>query len=142
MSLRRATNCLYHPSVCANVKSPLNTGLLITLIFFLTGTAIAQPKPEAGPPPFNAAVYRAGERLTYNVSYSQFVSAAHIELFVVGRGTFFEHDGIQLKAHVETTGVINVALLSLNNDYTTYVFSESGLPYRSQQVVREAGRTS
>ena len=43
---------------------------------------------------------------------------------------------------METTGVVNVALLSLNNDYTTYVFAENGLPYRSQQVVREAGRTS
>jgi hypothetical protein len=47
-----------------------------------------------------------------------------------------------LRAHVETTGVVNVALLSINNDYTTFVFPETGLPYRSQQVVREAGRTS
>ena len=91
---------------------------------------------------FNPAVYRLGERLTYNVNYSQFVSAAHIEMVIAGRGMFFERDGIQLKAHVETTGVVNVALLSLNNDYTTYVFAENGLPYRTQQVVREAGRTS
>ncbi len=142
MSLRRATTYPYHPCVRANIKPPLKLARLLALIVFLTGTVTAQTKNDPGPPLFNAAVYRAGERLSYNVSYSQFVSAAHVETLVVGRGNFFERDGIQLKAHVETTGVVNVALLSLNNDYTTYVFAESGLPYRSQQVVREAGRTS
>jgi hypothetical protein len=115
-----------------------------TLVFFLllTCTIVAQEKTIDPPGPFNPAAYRIGERLTYNVDYSQFISAAHVELYVAGRGNFFGHDGIQLRAHLETTGVINVALLSMNNDYTTYVHAESGLPYRAQQVVREAGRTS
>lgn len=142
MSLRLTTTCPYHPSVRVNLKPPLKLARFFALIVFLAGAVTAQTKNDAGPQPFNQAVYRLGERLTYKVSYSQFVSAAHIETVVVGRGTFFERDGIQLRAHVETTGVVNVALLSLNNDYTTYVFAESGLPYRSQQVVREAGRTS
>ena len=112
------------------------------LIVFLTGTLAAQTRSDPGPSSFNGSVYRPGERLTYNVNYSQFVSAGHIDMVVAGRGIFFDRDGIQIKAHVETTGVVNVALLSLNNDYTTYVFAENGLPFRSQQVVREAGRTS
>lgn len=142
MSLRPATTCPYHPFVHAKLKPPLKLAPLFALIVFLTGTVTAQTRNDSGPPPFNPAVYRLGERLTYNVNYSQFISAAHVEMVVSGRGTFFERDGIQLKAHVETTGVVNVALLSLNNDYTTYVFAENGLPYRSQQVVREAGRTT
>jgi len=142
MSLRHATTCPYHPSVYAKVKSPLNIGWLVSLIIFLTGSANAQTRTDTAPPPFNAAVYRVGERLTYNVNYSQFVAAAHVELVVGARGRFFDHDGIQLRAHVETTGVVNVALWSINNDYTTYVFADSGLPYRSQRVVREAGRTT
>ena len=121
---------------------PLKLALFLALIVFLTGTVTAQTRTDSGPSPFNPAVYRLGERLTYNVNYSQFVSAAHVEIVVAGRGIFFDRDGFQLKAHVETKGVVNVALLSLNNDYTTYVFAESGLPYRSQQVVREAGRTT
>src|SRR6185369_17031184 len=124
------------------LKPPLRLARWLVLIVFLTGAAAAQTKNDAAPLSFNPAVYRLGERLTYNVNYSQFVSAAHIEMVVAVRGLFFERHGIQLKAHVETTGVVNVALLSLNNDYTTYVFAESGLPYRTQQVVREAGRTS
>jgi uncharacterized protein DUF3108 len=142
MSLRLVTTYPYHSPVCAKIKPPLRFAPLFALIVFLAATVTAQTKNDPGPPPFNAAVYRLGERLTYNVNYSQFISAAHVELMVAGRGIFFERNGIQLKAHVETTGVVNVALLSLNNDYTTYVFAESGLPYRSQQVVREAGRTS
>ena len=103
---------------------------------------LAQEKPEATSAPFDPAAYRVGERLTYNVSFAQFVSAGHIEMFVAGRGRYFDRDGILLQAHVETSGVINAALLSLNNDYTTYVDAATGLPYRSQQVVREAGRTT
>ncbi|HEY6228690.1 MAG TPA: DUF3108 domain-containing protein [Verrucomicrobiae bacterium] len=119
---------------------------MLALGFFLTCTAIAQDKLNAKPnvsaPPFNPAVYRIGERLTYNVNYSQFISAAHVELFVAGRGNFFGREGIQLNAHIETTGVINAALFSTDNDYTTYVLPDSGLPYRAQSVMRQAGRVN
>src|ERR1043166_3739567 len=142
MRLPRPTTCHYHSRVHRRPRSPQNLALLFSLIILLTATVSAQTRSENGSLPFNPSVYRIGERLTYNVNYSQFVSAAHVELFVAARGRFFERDGIQLKAHVETTGVINVALLSLNNDYTTYVFPENGLPYRAQQLAHEAGRTT
>ena len=68
---------------------------------------------------FSSSAYRVGERLTYNVSFSNFPSAAHVEVEVVSRGMHFGRDAIQLRAHVETTGVINVALFAINNDYMT-----------------------
>ncbi len=114
----------------------------MALLVSLTCTIAAQQKGEVTQAPFNEAAYRAGERLSYNVDFSHFVSAAHLELFVAGRGTFFNREGVQLRAHVETVGVVNVALLSINNDYTTYVDPQTGLPYRAQQVVRQAGRTA
>jgi hypothetical protein len=104
-------------------------------------TAVSAQEPTVTLP-FNPAAYRVGERLTYDISFAQFVSAAHAELFVAGRGRYFDRDGVQLRAHVETSGVVNVALLGINNDYTTFIDAASGLPYRTQQVVREAGRTS
>ncbi|HKP39063.1 MAG TPA: DUF3108 domain-containing protein [Pyrinomonadaceae bacterium] len=115
---------------------------MAALLFSLISPAGAQQKPEPAPPPFNPAIYRIGERLTYDVSFAHFVSAAHVELLVAGRGRYFNRDGIELRAHVETTGVINVALLALNNDYTTYIDAVSGLPYRSQQVARQPGKSS
>jgi len=114
---------------------------LAALVFALTA-ALAQQKSEPAVTAFNPAVYRAGERLTYDVSFAQFVSAAHVELYVAGKGRYFERDGIELRAHIETSGLINVALLSLNNDYITWVDTTTGLPYRSQTTVRQADRVT
>jgi hypothetical protein len=140
--LRRAATYHYHSKVHAKLKFSLKVAQLMALLVSLTCAIAAQQKSEATQLPFNDAAYRLGERLTYNVEFSHYVSAAHIDLFVAARGTFFNRDGIQLRAHVETVGIVNAALLSINNDYTTYVDPQTGLPYRAQQVVREAGRAS
>lgn len=91
---------------------------------------------------FSPAPYQVGERLTYNVSFSNFISAAHVELLVAGRGIFLGREGIQLKGHVETNGVVNAALFAMNNDYITYVDPTTGLPYHGQQIVHVASRAS
>jgi hypothetical protein len=127
-----------HPKLKFLLKLAQLTALLVSL----TCTIVAQQDSGAAPASFSPGAYRLGERLTYNISFSHYVSAGHIELMVNRRGTFFKQEGIQLRAHVETSGIVNVALLSLNNDYTTYVDPQTGLPYRAQQVVREAGRTT
>lgn len=111
--------------------------ILTILLLALFFPVFAQDN-GAGGIPFSTAPYKVGERLTYIVSYSNFPSAAHVEVHVVSRGNYYGRDAIQLRGHVETTDLINVALLSLNNDYTTYVDAASGLPIRSQQVVRDA----
>jgi hypothetical protein len=103
---------------------------------------MAQRRETVASLPFSRAPYQAGERLTYNVSFSNFPTAAHVELFNAGRGNYFNLEGLQLRAHVETTGVVNAALYSINNDYTTYIDADSGLPYHAQQVIREGGRTA
>jgi hypothetical protein len=142
MSLRRAASCHYHSTVRPKLTFARKSAYLVILLFSLTSTTHPQPKVEMTPPQFNAATYRVGERLTYDVSFAHFVSAAHVELLVAGRGKYFDREGIELRAHVETIGVVNVALLALNNDYTTYVDAGTGMPYRSQQVVRDAGKTA
>jgi hypothetical protein len=130
----------YDSKVCPKLKFSLKITQLMTLLIALTGAVAAQQKSDASQTPLNPAAYRLGERLSYNVDFSHFVSAAHVELFVAARGTFFNREGIQLRAHVETVGIVNVALLAIDNDYTTYVDPQTGLPYRGQQVVRQAGR--
>jgi len=102
----------------------------------------AQSTTDVVSQPFSPAPYKVGERLTFNVSFSNFISAAHVELLVAARGTFFEREGIQLKGHVETTGVVNAALFAINNDYITYVDPATGLPFHGQQIVRVASRAS
>jgi hypothetical protein len=117
---------------------------IASLILTVLSLPVAgQGKTEASAAlPFSDAPYRVGERLTYNLSYSSFISAGHVELLVAARSTFFGRDAIQLRAHVETTGVVYAALYALNNDYTSYVNPSTGLPFRTQEVGREATRMS
>ncbi len=114
--------------------------LLLILGAFVLPVTAQQPN-QSDYHPFSPAPYRVGERLTYNVSFSNFISAAHVELLVSGRGSFFGREGIQLKGHVETNGIVNAALYAINNDYITYVDPATGLPFHGQRLIRETGRT-
>ncbi|HEU4479048.1 MAG TPA: hypothetical protein VFR80_11065, partial [Pyrinomonadaceae bacterium] len=79
--------------------------------------------------PFSAGPYRLGERLSYNVSFSNFNTAAHVELLVTARAPFSGRDAFQLKGHIETLDMVHAALLALNHDYITYVEPATGLPF-------------
>ena len=112
---------------------------LLLLMAAWTNQVYAQTISEQ---PFSAGPYKIGERLTYNVSFSNFNTAAHVELLVTARGQFFGRDGVQLKGHVETLGTVHAALLALNHDYITYVDPANGLPFHGQQIMRTTTRTS
>ena len=114
------------------------TILLLALVFPL----LAQTSEAVTPLSLAQSPYRVGERLTYNVSFSNFPDAAHVEVEVVSRGNHFGRDAIQLRAHVETTGVVNVALFAINNDYVTYIDPETDLPFRTEETVRDAIKNS
>jgi hypothetical protein len=113
----------------------------LILLLLLFDPVFAQRKGDAQYS-FSPAPYKVGERLTYDVSFSNFLSVAHVELMVAARGNFDGREGIQLRAHVQTSGVINAALFAINNDYISYVDSETGTPFRSQQILRDSSRIS
>ena len=120
-----------------SLKPPVISTL--TLLFLaLVFPLFAQEKDGQAPLAFSASPYRVGERLTYNVAFSNFPSAAHVEVEVMSRGMHFGREAVQLRAHVETNGVINVAVFAINNDYTTYVDPASGLPFRAEETPRDA----
>ncbi|HEY6803926.1 MAG TPA: DUF3108 domain-containing protein [Pyrinomonadaceae bacterium] len=114
----------------------------VILLLALAFPVFGQNGNGGAPFPFSSAPYQVGEHLTYDVSFSNFLSVAHVEVQVMSRGMFAGRDSIQLQAHAQTTGVVNVALFSLNNDYTTYIDPETGLPFHSQEVIRDATRSN
>ena len=124
-----------------SLKPPLISTIAV-LLFALIFPLIAQEKEEPAPFTLSQSPYRVGERLTYNVSWANFPDAAHVEVEVISRANHHGRDAIQLRAHVETTGVVNVALLAINNDYVTYINPESGLPFRSERTARDVMRTA
>jgi hypothetical protein len=91
---------------------------------------------------FSPAPYQAGEKLTYNVSFSNFSTAGHIELFNAGRGRFFDRDGFELRARVQSVGVVRAALYAIDNEYTAYVDPQTGLPFRTRFQRFEGGGAS
>src|SRR5262249_6664289 len=121
------------------LPSIFSSTLLLLLLF---SPVLTQRKSDVDSVPFSPAPYQVGERLTYNVSFSNFISVAHVELRVIARGMFEGRDAVQIRAHVETSGVINAALFAINNEYLSYVDPETGLPFRSQQILRESMQTS
>ncbi len=124
------------------LRRPLKFIAALFVLFALLTPLVAQSQNDVANLDVSSAPYRVGERLSYNVSFSNFLTAAHVNLLVVSRATFFNREGLQLRAHIETTGVVNAALYALNDDYTSYINPESGVPFRTQQVVREGGRTA
>ena len=113
----------------------------LAAVLCLCLAAAAQAPAEGPAAPFAPAAYQVGERLTYNVSFSNFPTAAHVEMTVATRGPLYGREGVELRAHVETIGVVSAALYALNNDYATFVDPSNGAPYRVQQVIREGART-
>jgi hypothetical protein len=130
----------YDSQVTQSLKLAAACLLLVFGAFALPTSA--QQTDEPADQPFSPAPYKVGERLTYDISFASFISAAHVEMLVAARGTFFGREGVQLKGHVETNGVVNAALFAINNDYISYVDPATGLPYRSEQTVREASRVA
>jgi len=119
-----------------SLKAPILFTLAIlfsTLIF-----PVFAQNGGGGAYPFSQSPYQVGERLTYNVSYSAFPAAAHAEFEIMSRGTFFGRDALQVRAHVQTTELVNVALFALNNEYVSYLDPTTGLPFRSEETVRDA----
>jgi hypothetical protein len=95
---------------------------------------------DAASAPFSQAPYRVGERLTYTVAFSSFPTAAHVETQVAGRGQLQGREGIELRAHAETIGVVSAALFPLNVNQTTFVDPFDGIPYRAQQSIQQGAR--
>src|SRR5205085_7070066 len=74
------------PTAARGARWHARLGLAITLAVVLAAlslcaaASLAQAPGDAGANPFNAASYRVGEHLTYTVSFSNFPTAAHVEL--------------------------------------------------------------
>ncbi len=121
-----------------NVSLKLPVSSILTFLFLALLLPVFGKVFDAdGGSGFSQAPYQLGESLTYNVSYSNFPSVAHVQVQVVSRGDYAGRDSIQLRAHVKTTEIVSVALLAINNDYTTFIDPDSGQPIHSQVISHE-----
>ncbi len=98
------------------------------------------PQPSLTASPINApggAPFVVGERLTYNVSWSNFPTAARIEMEVAGQGQFFGQESYQLRTKVETFGQVRSLFGDIDNQYTSYVSLRNAVPHRMVSSIRQ-----
>ncbi|HLL77252.1 MAG TPA: DUF3108 domain-containing protein, partial [Pyrinomonadaceae bacterium] len=120
-------------------RLPQTPTLLLASLALAAAAAFAQQQPaDVTTVSVSPAPYRVGEKLTYSVSFSNFPSAAHAETYVAGRGRYFDREGVELRAHVETVGVVSAALLRLNTYHFSFVDPVAGLPYRTHEQTADA----
>ena len=98
------------------------------------------PKPVLSVPA-SARPFQVGEKLSFNVSWANFTSAARMEMEVAGQGAFFGQQGYQLRTKVMTLGNVRALFTEVDNQYISYVDAKSLLPYRADNATRQ-GKTS
>lgn len=138
------------------IKSRFITGLSLAGCLCLISFALwAQQSPGLTPPPrpepskvdspnSDQAIgtpLQVGEKLSFNVSWSNFVTAAHLEMELAGKGAFFGQEGYQLRTRVETIGYVRSLFAEVDNQYTSYVDAKTLLPYRVQNTTRQGAKS-
>jgi hypothetical protein len=97
------------------LKRTIQTFLMLAVGLILRGAdSTAQKHVDVAQVPVSNAAYAVGERLTYNVAFSSYATAAYIET-VIARNT--QSGATELRAHVETLNPVYVALYPINKDY-------------------------
>lgn len=98
-----------------------------------TGAAMA----GNGLPEYDGSTLRVGERLTYNVTFSEFAVAGRIEMEVVEQGNFFGQDGYQIRTKAESIGQVRSLFGDIDHQYTAYVNPRTAIPYRLVRSIRQ-----
>ncbi len=103
------------------------------------------PKPSAPKPSTNATAtvavngspFVVGERLSFNVSWSNFPTAARLDMEIIERGQFFGQDSFQIRTKVETLGQVRSLFGEIDNQYTSYINANNAVPYRVVSSIRQ-----
>ncbi|MEK7832883.1 MAG: DUF3108 domain-containing protein, partial [Acidobacteriota bacterium] len=102
----------------------------------VTGAAVSANESSG----YDGTTLRVGERLTYNVTFSEFAVAGRIEMEVVEQGTFFGQDGYQIRTKAESVGQVRSLFGEIDHQYTAYVNPRTATPYRLVRSIRQ-GKT-
>lgn len=112
-----------------------------------------QPESKLTPPPkadtatttptapLATRPFQVGEKLSFNVSWANFVTAARLEMEMTGQGAFFGQQGYQLRTKVQTLGYVRTLFTEVDNQYTSYIDAKTFLPYRADNNTRQ-GKTN
>jgi len=111
----------------------------VSFALWESGTGL---RPSVGDSPRASRIIPpVGERLSYLVSWANFLTAGQLTTEVKGRGRFFDREGLHLALAAESVGVVRV-FFPVEDRFTSYVDPVTLLPYRSELFIREGKRTT
>lgn len=82
--------------------------------------------------------FPVGEKITYHISFANFSDAGFVEMQTVARAKVGDRDTIHLRARLKTTGIVEATLLSLDNEYNSFISPDMGLPLRIERTLRNS----
>jgi len=89
---------------------------------------------------FDGSTLRIGERLIYNITFSEFAVAGRIEMEILEQGMFFGQESVQIRTKAESLGQVRSLFGDIDHQYTAYVNPRTAIPYRVVSSVRQ-GKT-
>ena len=114
--------------------------VVLLILSSLSGSLQAQPAKKAPAPRVERKVpYTVGERLTYDVSWSNYVSAGTLNLTVEAKRPSYNSTAYYVVAEAQTEGLL-AKLYTLYYKADTLIDTFSMLPQRGSVFSREGGR--
>ncbi len=109
---------------------------ILWLLFFAVASLAQTPAPPMvqTPTPFHI-----GERISYEISFGKFKNVAYTETEVVSRGVFAGRDAVELRGKFKTQTFIAEKFSYVNEERTTFVNSDSGIPIYSTITNNNSG---
>lgn len=131
-------------TIVAGIIAACAVGAGIRLYAQQSGGLTPPPRPaapqssakEASLEPAPGQPFPVGEHLVYNVQWSSFPLSARLELDVSERGQFFGQDSYQVSARIETLDQVRSLFGEIFDQYTSYISTKSGIPYRTAVSTR------
>lgn len=105
-----------------------------------SGSSPAKSDNASAPSAYTGSPLRVGERLSYNITFSEFSTAARMEMEVVEQGVFFGQDSYQIKTKTETLGQVRSLFGDIDHQYTSYVNPKTAMPYRLMSSIRQGAK--
>ena len=119
--------------------------LAIPLISLIVISGIAQaPDVRFDRPPLAAAstkpVFVVGERLTYEVSWQDFLVAGEMVIETKSRKSYEGTDGYHVSAQAQSVGLVSMIGKKIDDAYESFIDAGTLLPFRAEKRLRHGNK--
>lgn len=112
----------------------------LSLIAILMPAGLAETKAVRQARPVSATAVEApfivGERLSYDVSWSNFIVAGELTLETKDRRSFDGIDGFHVSAQAQSVGLVSAIVYKVNDVYESFINAATMQPFRAEKRSR------